>query len=129
MPSQISPEFDSAAGTSARPGSFSPMHAAILLFLSLNFAYLLTSTGRVRTIDEIDPVMQSESLLLRHTTAIPQAVNSAIFFGKFDLHGVPRSAYPAGLSILVLPWTALGHYLLARLPGIPGNISDLAEAT
>jgi hypothetical protein len=32
---------------------------AVLLFLFLNCVYLLTSTGRARSIDEIDPVMQS----------------------------------------------------------------------
>ena len=102
------------------------MRVAVLFFLFLNCIYLLTSTGRVRTIDEIDPVVQSESLLLRHSTAIPQAMNSGIYFGKLDQHGVPRSAWPVGHSLLVLPWSAAGHYLLARLPGIPRDISDLA---
>jgi len=101
----------------------------LLLFLFLNCVYLLTSTGRARVIDEIDPVMQSESLLLRHSTAIPQAVNSGIYFGKFDRNGVPRSAWPLGQAVLVLPWNAAGHYLLARLPGIPSNISDMAITT
>ena len=108
--------------------SFSPTLAALLLFLFFNCVYLLTSTGRVRSIDEIDPVMQSESMLLRHSTAIPQAVNSGIYFGKFDRHGTPRSAWPVGHSILVLPWTAAGHYLFSHIPGIPAQISDLAVA-
>ena len=73
--------------------------------------------------------MQSESLLLRHTTAIPQAATSGIYFGKLDQHGVARSAWPAGHAILVLPWTALGHYVLSGLPGIPRSISDLATDT
>jgi len=129
MSNQVDGEFSAAPGHIARANYSSPVRVAILLFLFLNCVYLLTSTGRVRTIDEIDAVMQSESLLLRHTTAIPQAVNSGIYFGKFDQHGVPRSAWPAGHAILVLPWSAAGHYLLAHLPGIPGNISDLALAT
>jgi hypothetical protein len=128
MASQRSLEIHSAADFYPRANR-SYVHVAILLFLFLNGVYLLTSTGRVRTIDEIDPVMQSESLLLRHSTAIPQAVSSRIYFGKFDQRGVPRSAWPAGHAILVLPWTAAGYYLLARLPGIPSNISDLAIAT
>jgi hypothetical protein len=101
------------------------MRVALLFFLFLNCVYLLTSTGRARSIDEIDPVLQSESLLLRHSTAIPQAVNSGIYFGKRDQHGVPRSAWPFGHAVLVLPWSAAGHSLLARLPGIPSDISDL----
>jgi hypothetical protein len=95
-----------------------------LIFLFLNCIYLLTSTGRARSIDEIDPVMQSESILLRHSTAIPQAVHSGIYFGKFDQHGQPRSAWPFGHAVLVLPWSAVAHYA-SRLPGIPRDISDL----
>ena len=125
MPVQPTQEQRPAADT-LLPSPRSSMRVAVLFFLFLNCIYLLTSTGRVRTIDEIDPVVQSESLLLRHSTAIPQAMNSGIYFGKLDQHGVPRSAWPVGHSLLVLPWSAAGHYLLARLPGIPRDISDLA---
>jgi len=128
MPGPTRQDFDVPAHDSHANYS-SLVSVALFLFLSFNCFYLLTSTGRVRSIDEIDPVMQSESLLLRGSTAIPQAVNSGIYFGKYDRHGVPRSAWPAGHAILILPWTAAGHYLMARLPGIPNNISDLAVAT
>ena len=128
MPVQLTQEQRSAA-VSLPTSTFSPMRVAFLLFLFLNCVYLLTSTGRVRTIDEIDPVVQSESLLLRHSTAIPQAMNSGIYFGKLDQHGVPRSAWPVGHALLVLPWSAMGHYLLAQLPGIPRDISDLTFST
>src|ERR1700687_1621124 len=124
MPAQLSQEPVSAVSLRT-----SPMRVALLLFLFLNFLYLLTSTGRIRSLDELDPVMQSESLMLRHSTAIPQAVASGIYFGKIDRHGLPRSAWPIGHTLLVLPWSAAGHYLLARLPGIPANISDLAIST
>ena len=127
MPVQLTQEQRSAAG-SHLPSSVSPMRLRSCFFF-LNCIYLLTSTGRVRTIDEIDPVVQSESLLLRHSTAIPQAMNSGIYFGKLDQHGVPRSAWPVGHALLVLPWSAVGHYLLAQLPGIPRDISDLAFST
>lgn len=70
--------------------------------------------------------MQSESILQRHSTAIPQALNSGIYFGKRDREGLPRSAWPFGHAALVLPWSALGQFLLARLPGIPRSITDLA---
>ena len=117
----------------AVPKSRGPAHTcssirvALLLFLFLNCVYLLTSTGRVRSMDEIDSVLQADSLLLRHTTAIPQVVNSSILgFGKTDRHGIQRSAWPAGHALLVLPWHALGHYLLAKLPGITPDNADLA---
>ena len=109
--------------------SSAPLKTALLLFLFLNCVYLATSTGRVRSIDEVDPVLQSESLLLHGTTAIPQAESSGIWFGKRDRNGIPRSAWPFGHGFLVLPWSALGHFVLAKLPGIPPMISDLAITT
>lgn len=138
MATQVSEEVRSAADASESVSvasehvgakTHSALRITLLLFLFFNCLYLLTSTGRVRSIDEIDPVLQSDSLLLRHSTAIPQAINSGIYFGKLDRHGVPRSAWPAGHALLVLPWSAFGHYVLARLPGIPRNISDLAIST
>jgi hypothetical protein len=129
MVSQVCQEFYQVLDGNGRVKNSSSVPVAILLFLFFNCVYLLTSTGRVRSIDEIDPVMQSESILLRHSTAIPQAVNSGIYFGKSDQYGVPRSAWPAGHAILVLPWSAAGHYLFAHLPGITNNSSDLAVAT
>lgn len=136
MATQVSEEVRAAAHASAPPHpgpavakTPSALRIAVLLFLFFNCLYLLTSTGRVRSIDEIDPVLQSDSLLLQHSTAIPQALHSGIYFGKLDRHGVPRSAWPMGHALLVLPWSAFGHYVLARLPGIPSNISDLAIST
>ena len=126
MPTLLSLESPSIAD--ARPSEpISPMRTAILLFLFLNFLYLLVSPGRARSIDEIDPVFQSESLLLRHSTAIPQAVKLGVYFGKRDQHGVARSAWPFGHALLALPWAAVGNYLLARIPGIPKQNSDLAQ--
>lgn len=128
MPTQLSEEPPRIADSRPPEPVFltRTMRTAILLFLFLNCVYLLTSTGRVRSIDENDPVLQSESLLLRHSTAIPQAVASRVYFGKRDQHGVARSAWPFGHALLVLPWSAIGEYLLARLPGIPKRNSDLA---
>jgi hypothetical protein len=126
MPTMLSPESPSVADARAS-GPVPVMRTAILLFLFLNFLYLLVSPGRARSIDEIDPVFQSESLLLRHTTAIPQAVKLGIYFGKRDLHGTARSAWPFGHAVLVLPWAAVGNYLLERIPGITGQNDDLAH--
>jgi len=126
MPTLLRQESPSVVDT--RPSEpVSLMRTAILLFLFLNFLYLLVSPGRARSIDEIDPVFQSESLLLRHSTAIPQAVKLGVYFGKRDQHGVARSAWPFGHAVLALPWAAIGNYMLARIPGIPKQNSDLAQ--
>jgi len=130
MPSPLS-QASAAVPDSRVEASYRPsIRVAFLLFLFLNCVYLLTSTGRVRTMDEIDSVLQSASILLRHSTAIPQSVNVSIMgFGKIDRNGIPRSAWPAGHAVLVLPWYAVGHYLLTRLPGMPKDNSDLVITT
>ena len=101
------------------------IRTALILFLFLTFLYLLTSTGRVHTIDEISTVIQTESLVLHGTTAIPQALNSKIYFGKIDRHGQARSPYPPGQSLATTPWYALGYYVLAKLPSVAPDIRDL----
>jgi len=123
MATQSNVQLQWVANASRRSGRL-PLRSAFLFFLFLNCVYLLTSSGRVRTIDEIDPVLQAESLVLRHSTAIPQAVNSGIYFGKRDQAGAPRSAWPFGHGLMIAPWSAAGHWL-ARLPGMPRDISDL----
>src|SRR5271167_147662 len=61
-----------------------PFRTFLLLFLFLNFLYLLTSSGRVRTIDEVMVDYETESLILRGSTAVPQAIASGLFYGKLD---------------------------------------------
>jgi len=106
------------------PTSRLPLRTAVILFLFLNALYLLTSTGRVHTIDEISVVMQAESLALHGTSAIPQAVGSGVFYGKVGRDGQPHSPYPPGHSLLVVPWYDLG-LILAKLPGVPAASRDL----
>lgn len=98
--------------------------AAALLFF-LNFLYLLTSTGRVHTIDEISAVIETESLTLHATTAVPQAVGSKVYFGRIARDGQPHTPYPPLPSLLAVPWYAFGHFVLDRLPGVPDAIHDL----
>jgi hypothetical protein len=98
------------------------------LFAVFQFFYLLTSTGRVRTPDEYNTLYTTESLLLRGSTAVPQAVQLHNFYGRYDLHGQPRAAYPPGQALLCAPWYALGQYILARLPGVPPEDTDLIVA-
>ncbi len=98
---------------------------AVLLFLSLNFLFMLTSTGRVRTIDEVMTLFESESLVLRGSTAVPQAVAARLFFGRYDRQGQPRAAYAPGQALATTPWYALGHYVLGKAPGVPENARDL----
>jgi hypothetical protein len=98
---------------------------AILLFLSLNFLFLLTSTGRVRTTDEVMTLFESESLVLRGSTAVPQAVAARLFFGRYDRQGQPRAAYAPGQALATTPWCAVGRYALGKMPGVPEGARDL----
>jgi hypothetical protein len=102
-----------------------PLRTFLALFLFLNFLYLLTSTGRVHTIDEISAVIQAESIALHGTTAVPQAVGSKVYFGKIGRDGQPHSAYLPGQSVAIVPWYDLGHFLIAKLPGVPAEVQDL----
>lgn len=98
------------------------------MFATFQFFYLLTSTGRVRTADEYNTLYTTESLVLRGTTAVPQAVAMHNFYGRLDVHGLPRAAYPPGQALASAPWYALGQYVLARLPGVPAQDTDLVVA-
>ncbi len=105
-----------------------PRCIALWLFAAFQFFYLLTSTGRVRTPDEYNTLYTTESLVLRASTAVPQAVQLHNFYGRYDLQGQPRAAYAPGQALLCTPWYALGQYVLARLPGVPAEDTDLVVA-
>ena len=111
-----------------RTTSSSHRHLALWLFASFQFFYLLTSTGRVRTSDEYNTLYTTESLVLRGSTAVPQAVALHNFYGRPDVHGQPRAAYPPGQAVACMPWYAVGQYVLARLPGVPAEDTDLVVA-
>ncbi len=98
---------------------------AMAIFLLLNCFYLLTSTGRVRVTDEVMTLFQSQSLVRRATTAVPQAVAAQLFYGKFDRTGRPRAPYPPGQAVAAAPWYAVGDFVLRHLPGVPADASDL----
>ncbi len=111
------------------PGaSRSPRRIALWLFAVFQFFYLLTSSGRVRTPDEYNTLYTTESLVLHGTTAVPQAVALHNFYGRLDVHGQPRAAYPPGQALLVAPWYALGQYVIGKLPGVPADDLDLVVA-
>ena len=115
--------------TSRAPNDASSRRQITLwLFAAFQFFYLLTSTGRVRTSDEYNTLYTAESLTLHATTAVPQAVQLHNFYGRYDLHGQPRAAYPPGQAFLCVPWYAFGQYVLARLPGVPVDATDLIVA-
>jgi hypothetical protein len=97
----------------------------VLFFLALNFFFLITSSGRVRTIDEVSVDLQTESLALHGNTAVPQAEALGTFYGKRDRWGQPRAPYGTAQAVLVLPWHFAGRMLRAVLPGIPARSKDL----
>ena len=97
----------------------------IFLFFALNFFYLLTSSGRVRTIDEVTVDLQAESLATRGSSAVPQAISENLFYGKLDRQGRPQSPYGLGQAVLVLPWYEAGRILRNIVPGIPENARDI----
>ncbi|HEU5195711.1 MAG TPA: hypothetical protein VFW70_13285 [Methylomirabilota bacterium] len=96
----------------------STRRTAVWLFLFLNCLLVLTSSGRVRVIDEVLPVYQVESLAERGSTAVPQAVAADFFFGKRDLAGQPQAPYPPGEAAVGVPWYLAGKHVLRRLPGV-----------
>jgi len=108
----------------------STWRTAAWLFLFLNSLFVLTSSGRVRVIDEVLPVYQVESLAERGSTAVPQAVAADFFFGKRDLAGQPQAPYPPGAAAIAVPWYLTGKHLLRRLPGVTPRartmVSDFA---
>jgi len=112
--------------TFAPPGQI-PWPLVISFFLFLNFLFLIVSSGRVHTIDEVSADYQAESLVLHGTTAEPQAVASSWFYGKFDRFGHPQSPYPPGQAIASIPWFLLGQFGAHHLPGVPAAARDLVS--
>jgi len=92
----------------------------------LNFLFLLTSSGRVRTRDELDAELQAESLITQGSTAIPQAA-SFYFYGKYDLEGKPQPPYGAAHAAVLMPWYVAGRGLAAILPGIHAGSKDVVS--
>jgi len=86
---------------------------------------MATSTGRVRTTDEVMTLFESESLVLRGSTAVPQAVAARLLFGRYDRQGQPRAAYAPGQALATTPWYGLGQYVLRRVPGVPQSARDM----
>lgn len=90
----------------------------LIFLLSLNFLFLLLSSGRVRTRDELNADLQAESLATRGSTAIPQAVNF-FFYGKYDRWGEPQPPYGPAHAAFLIPWYFVGRGILTVIPGIP----------
>ncbi|MGC2765742.1 MAG: hypothetical protein WB607_09570 [Candidatus Acidiferrum sp.] len=103
----------------------SPRRCAVLIFLVFSFFYLMTSSGRVRTMDEYMSFFETESIVVRHSTAVPQAVQLNYYYGKYDLRGKPRPPYPPGQPLVAAPWYTFGRYVFERLPGVPAIANPL----
>jgi len=109
------------------PAEFDSAHLKIaaFLFLSLNFLFLLTSSGRVRSMDEVTLAFEVESVASHASTAIPAAVSQNLFYGKYDRFARPQGPYGLGNVLLVLPWYWLGKATSHIAPGIPPNRTTL----
>jgi len=114
------------------PGEFPPSlvpwqvtaRVFFIFFLTLNFLFLLLSSGRVRTRDELNADLQAESLATRGSTSIPQAVNF-FFYGKYDRWGEPQPPYGPAHAAFLIPWYYAGRGILAVVPGIPYRAKEV----
>src|SRR5262252_6185157 len=97
----------------------------VWLFLTLYFVFLVTSSGRVRTMDEVTLDLEVESMASHGTTQIPQAVAQGLFYGKYDRSGRPQGPYGPANAALIVPWYWLGKSASAVLPGIPSHARSL----
>jgi hypothetical protein len=114
--------------TASRVRSAHAVGLAVWVFAAFQFFYMLTSTGRVRTADEYNTLYTTQSLVLRGSTSVPQAVQLHNFYGRLDLQGHPHAAYPPGQAILCAPWYAVGNYILSGLPGVLAGAREFVAA-
>jgi hypothetical protein len=121
----ICPETKTYLAIENRPDSRACSKVLLRVFVFFNCLYLVTSTGRVRVPDEALTLFQSQSFVLRRSFTIPQALETNRFYGRYDLNGKPRAPYPPLHALLASPWYAIGHFVLARIPGIPVENRDL----
>jgi hypothetical protein len=104
-----------------------PWPLVISFFLFLTFLYLITSTGRVHTIDEVSADYQTESLARHGTTAVPQAITAKWFYGEMDRFGQPQTPYPPGQPVAAIPWFLFGQFAAQHFPGVPAGARDLVS--
>src|SRR5579863_9711225 len=76
MPIEPNPEFNKNNLTKS----------VFWLFLALNCFFLLTTTGRVRIMDEVMTYFTTASLAQHGTTEVPQAQRAGLFYGKLDVN-------------------------------------------
>lgn len=60
---------------------------------------------------------ETESLVLRQSTAVPQALQFNYFYGRYETRGEPRAPYSPGQPIFASPGYAIGYFVLLHLPG------------
>jgi hypothetical protein len=118
---------DSQSSNSFSAAGKIPWRIVISFFLFLTFLFLLTSTGRVHTIDEVSAAYQTESLARHGTTAVPQAIGANWFYGEMDRFGRPQTPYPPGQPAASIPWYAIGQFAANHLPGVPADAHDLVS--
>src|SRR5262245_20682820 len=121
----VFPETKTYVAIGRRPDSRACLRVSLWVFLFFNCLYVVTSTGRVRVPDEALTLFQSQSFVLSRSLIVPQALETNRFYGRYDLNGNPRAPYPPLHALLASPWYAIGHFVLARIPGVPAENRDL----
>jgi hypothetical protein len=111
----------------------SSRRTAVWLFLFLNGLFILTSSGRVRVVDEVLPVYQVESLAERARRPCRKRLRRISSSASWMWRGGPQAPYPPGAAALAVPWYLAGKHLLRRLPGVEPRartmVSDFAIVT
>lgn len=88
---------------------------AFVVFLFFSFLYAFTSSGRPRTPDEYGAYFETESLVLRQSLAIPQAVTLGYYYGIPDRFGQARSPYPGAQALVASPFYYAGKISVSIL--------------
>lgn len=66
--------------------------------------------------------LETESLVLMGSTAVPQAPGTHFYYGKTDRFGAPRAPYLPGQAVASLPFYLVGRFLSQNVASIPQRL-------